>query len=100
VIKLHIVILKKNQSGPALVNGCQLFEMVKRGMQDYRKAIAFTKDKWDLKKNSPIKLGTTVDDVIEYVRRKMYLSNLVVIDNDNDEVNLRQKEVDIIVDVA
>jgi hypothetical protein len=74
--------------------------MVKRGMQDYRKAIAFTKDKWDLKKNSPIESGTTVDDIIEYVHRKMYLSNLVVIDNDNDEVNLRQKEVDIIVDVA
>jgi hypothetical protein len=62
--------------------------MVKRGMQDYRKAITFMKDKWDLKKNSPIELGTTVDDVIEYVHQKMYLSNLVVIDNDNDEVNL------------
>ena len=77
--------------GPALVNGRILFEMVKKGMKDYRKAIAYTKDKWNLKTNTPIESGTTVDNVIEYVH--MYLSNLVTINDDNDEVNPPEKKV-------
>ena len=59
---------KKNRSGPALVNGRQLTEMIKRGMKEHKKALAFAKDKWNLKTNSPIESGTTVDDVIECVR--------------------------------
>ena len=97
---------KKNRSGPALVNGRQLIDMAKKGMSDYRKAMAYTKDKWDIKKNCPIESGTTVEDVIDYVRRRMYLSNFVVIDDDNDDVNDGRNEVndevevDISIDVA
>jgi hypothetical protein len=53
-----------------------------------------------MKTNSPIKSGTAVDNVIEFVCQCIYLSNLVVIDNDNDKVNPPGKEVDITVDVA
>jgi hypothetical protein len=46
--------------------------MAKRGLREYRKALSFTKDKWDLTKHEPKESGTTVDDVIDYVRLKMY----------------------------
>jgi hypothetical protein len=83
---------KKHRTGPSLINGRQLTDMAKRGMQDYRKALAFTKKKWDLKTNTPIESGTTVEDVIEYVRRRMYLSNVVKIDDDNDESNEKKNK--------
>ena len=83
---------KKHRTGPSLINGRQLTDMAKRGMQDYRKALAFTKKKWDLKTNTPIESGTTVEDVIEYVRRRMYLSKLVTIDDDNDEANEKKNK--------
>jgi hypothetical protein len=38
------------------------------------------------KKKQPIESGTTVEDIIEYVRRKMYLSdNKVITINDEEE---------------
>ena len=65
--------------------------MAKKGIREYRKALSFTKDKWNLKNNEPKESGTSVEDVIEYVQRKMYEKSIVVIDsddndNDNDEV--------------
>ena len=63
--------------------------MAKKGLREYRKALSFTKDKWDLKKHEPKESGTTVDDVIEYVRLKMYkrsISNVDTDDDDDDEV--------------
>ena len=76
---------KKNRSGDTLLNGRQLIDMAKRGLRDYRKAMAFTTDKWNIKTNEPIESGTTVDDVIEYVRRRMYLSsNIISIDDEDD----------------
>ena len=68
-----------------LINGRQLTDMAKRGLRDYRKALSFTTDKWDLKKNEAIESGTTIDDVIEYVRRKMYLNDKVITIDDDDE---------------
>ena len=63
--------------------------MAKRGLREYRKALSFTKDKWDLTKHEPKESGTTVDDVIYYVRLKMYkrsISTDVIDENDDDEV--------------
>ena len=80
---------KKNRTSNTIINGRQLTDMAKRGLRDYRKALSFTTDKWDLKKNQAIESGTTVDDVIEYVRRKMYLNDKVItIDDDNEEDKL------------
>jgi hypothetical protein len=78
---------KKNRNGSnTILNGRQITDMAKRGLRDYRKALSFTTDKWDLKKKQPIESGTTVEDIIEYVRRKMYLSdNKVITINDDEE---------------
>ena len=86
---------KKKHSGSTLLNGRQLVDMAKRGLKDYRKALAFTTDKWNIKKNEPIESGTTVDDVIEYVRRRMYLSiHVVTIDDDDDIEDADNDEVE------
>ena len=58
---------KKLRRGPDILHGRQLLTMAKKGVQEYRKALSYTKEKWDLKKNEPIESGTTVDDVIQYV---------------------------------
>ena len=78
---------KKLRTGKAILHGRQLETMAKKGLRDYRKALSFTKDKWDLKKNEPKESGTTVDDVIDYVRLKMYnmSKSTVVIDDDDDD---------------
>ena len=44
------LVLKHCSSSTELVSGRQLFGMAERGMRDYRKALAFTKDKWDVKR--------------------------------------------------
>ena len=47
--------------------------------------MAFTTDKWKMKTNQPIELGITVDDVIEYIWRRMYLStNIIYVDGEDD----------------
>ena len=77
---------KKNRSGNTLLNGRQLVDMAKRDLCDYRKAMAFISDKWNVKTNEPIESGTTIDDIIEYVRRRMYLSmNAITIDEEEEE---------------
>ena len=78
---------KKLRTGKAILHGRQLESMAKKGLRAYRKALSFTKDKWDLKLNVPKESGTTVDDVIDYVRLKMYnmSKSTVVIDDDDDD---------------
>ena len=64
----------------------QLFEMAKKGMRSYRKALAFAKNKWDLKKRVPLESGTTVEDVIKYVRQRMHLhSHITVHENESNK---------------
>ena len=107
--EINCVDLKKKHrvSSDEPLSGRNLLDMARRGMKDFRKAMAFAKDKWDLKKNQPIESGTTVDDCIEYVRRRMYLLTHISIEDDNDDNDERStkkiktnKEVDITVDVA
>ena len=78
---------KKLCTGKAISHGRQLEAMAKRGLREYRKALSFTKDKWDLTKHEPKESGTTVDDVIDYVRLKMYKRSIStdVIDDDDDD---------------
>ena len=40
---------KKLRRGKVILNGRQLEAMAKKGLREYRKALGFTKDKWDLK---------------------------------------------------
>jgi len=82
----------KNRVGTVLLNGRQLLDMAKKGMTDYRKAMAFTSDKWNLKKREPIESGTTVADVIQYVRRRMYL-NKKGIDAEEEDDAIAEVEI-------
>ena len=63
---------KKGVTGPLLITGRTLLAMAKRGVTNYKKALAFAANKWDIVKNEPKESGTTVDDVIAYVRHAMY----------------------------
>jgi hypothetical protein len=83
----HEDLEKKNRVGRELLNGRQLTDMARRGLKSYRKALSFANDKWDIKKNEPKESGTTVEDVIEYVRCKMYLKDVIVLDDDEYLVN-------------
>ena len=76
---------KKNRTGNAILNGRQLTDMAKRGACEFRKAMGYTKDKWDFKKNEPKESGMTVDDVIDYVRERMYMKSVICIDSDDDD---------------
>ena len=76
---------KKNRTGTAVLNGRQLTDMAKRGTREFRKAMGYTKDKWDFKKNEPKQSGMTVDDVIDYVRERMYMKSVICIDSDDDD---------------
>lgn len=85
---------KKNRVGATLLNGWQLLDMAKQGLRDYRKALAFASDKWDVKKCQPIESGTNVDDLIDYVRCRMYLSTQVVtIGDEEEEDNIIETEM-------
>ena len=47
---------KKRTGSTIIINGRQLTDMAKRGLRDYRKALSFTTDKWDMKKKSRLNL--------------------------------------------
>ena len=64
---------KKNRTGSVLITGRHLHDMAKRGVRNYRKALSFCAAKYDLKTKAVKESGSTVADVIEYVRRRMYL---------------------------
>ena len=46
------MVKKHRNNSNELVSGRQLFGLAQKGMRDYRKALAFTKDKWDFKKTN------------------------------------------------
>jgi hypothetical protein len=45
--------------------------MVKRGTSEIRKALAYTKDKWDFTNNVPKESGISVEDIIDCIRECM-----------------------------
>ena len=64
-----------------------LLETAERGVKQYKKALSFCANKWDFKTDATIELGTTKEDVIEYVREKMYnlLVKSKVVDSESEE---------------
>ena len=60
----------------ALVSGRQLLSIATRGAAFFRKAVIFALHKWDPVMMSPKKSGTTLDDVIYYVRCQMWKEKL------------------------
>ena len=63
---------KKNRTGSLLITGRHLYDMAKRGMKNYRKALSFCAKRYDLKTKTVKDSGHTIEDVIQYVRRRMY----------------------------
>ena len=68
--------------------------MARKGACSYRKAYAYACDKWDMKKNEPKELGMTINDVMEYVCHRMYLKNVVKLDSDIKEDNVKVDDND------
>ena len=63
---------KKIRVGNQLITGRNLHAMAVRGARAYKKALAYSKDKWNMVSLEPKKSGETIEDVIEYVRVDMY----------------------------
>jgi hypothetical protein len=77
---------KKNRlRGNELSNGRSLVELARKGARSFRKAMAYASEKWDMKTNQPKESGMTIDDVMEYVRRRMYLKDKLKLDSDDEE---------------
>ena len=64
---------KRTLASNLLITGRSILNMAKKGVRYYKKAMAYTAKKWDLSTNEPLDSGDTKDDVIEFVRRSMYL---------------------------
>ena len=64
---------KKNRTGALLVGGRNLHDLATKGSRNYKKALAYSAEKWNDKLMEPKESGSSVEDVIEYVRKKMYL---------------------------
>ena len=82
---------KKNCTGGVLISGRQLYDMAKRGMKQYKKALSFATRKFDIKTQTPKESGTTIEDVIHYVRCKMYF--LLKKGKSSDESESESEEV-------
>ena len=65
--------LTKLRTGNELISSRQLFDMAKKGARNYMKVSSYCAHKWDSKTNTPKESGTTEVDIIDYVRRKMYI---------------------------
>lgn len=79
---------KKSQNTNTLMSGRQILDIAKKGVQNYRKALAFASKKWDLKSNTPLESGYTKEDLIDFVRLKMYevlIKNVTYIDSSDEE---------------
>ena len=63
---------KKAMNGSLLVTGRTLLALAKKGAKFFRRANSFAEQKWDMKKGLPVESGTTIDDVLKFVRQSMY----------------------------
>ena len=82
----------KNLQCKDLVTGRQLYDMGKRAQKNLSKAMGFTSQKWDFQKRQPKKSGDTVEDVIEFVRWKMYFFLKDKVDPEIDNFKLKGEE--------
>ena len=84
---------KSLRTGKTLLPGRKILDMARNGVKHYKKALSYCAHKWDLKKGVPIESGTTIEDIIEYVKRRMYINmmkqksveDLSVSSSDDDE---------------
>jgi len=63
---------KKSCVGKQQITSRNLHAMIVRGSRTYKKALAYSTDKWDMVTLEPKKSGDTIEEVIEYIRVSMY----------------------------
>ena len=68
--------------------------MALQGVRHFKKVMAYALHKWDDKKLKPKESGTTIDYVIYYVRKKMYI-DLVVPRKDDDDSDDEENSTDV-----
>ena len=84
---------KKAINGSLLVTGRTLLAMAKKGAKFFRKANSYAEQKWNMKKGEPQESGTTIEDVLIFVRQSMYeyvnnnKSEMSGDEEDNDDTN-------------
>ena len=83
---------KKSRNSAILSSGRTLLDLGKKGIANYRKALSFASKKFDLDSMTVKESGSSVDDVIEFVRVKMYQEatketskNTIILDDDDIE---------------
>ena len=89
---------KKNKTGPLLITGRAILSMAQRGVRAYKKALSFTKMKWNIKENTPIESGTTKEDVVHFVLLSMYKLEKKNKDSEDDDVE--ESEVDMALEIG
>ena len=83
---------KKSRNSAILSSGRTLLDLGKKGIANYRKALSFASKKFDLDSMTVKESGNSIDDVIEFVRVKMYQEanketsrNTIILDDDDIE---------------
>ena len=80
---------KKCRTGNLLIGGRNILDLATKAVRNFTKALAFNNDIWDSTKMEPKESGDSVDDCIEYVRRKMYKENVQPsVKNDESKIDL------------
>ena len=78
---------KKIRAELQLLTGRKILDMIKRGMQYYRKVLVFSSHKWDMTKNESKDSGYSIIDVMEYIRLSMYKASLPIYKDKDDDNN-------------
>ena len=81
------------RTGNELIFSRQLFDMAKKGARNYMKVSSYCAHKWDSKTNTPKESGTTEVDIVDYIRRKMYIF-LVKKRTKDDESDITSESVE------
>ena len=82
--------MRNDRVGKQLITRRNLHALALRGVRAYKKALAYSKDKWDMVTLEPKKSGETIQDVIEYVRVCMYKD--LVLSKKNDDSSDEESE--------
>ena len=58
--------------------------MAKRGVRANKKALAYSREKWDINTLEPKKSGDDMEDVIKYARFQMYIDTVKTSSSDDE----------------
>ena len=61
------------KTSSSLASGKQLLAIALRGSASFKKALGYSEHKWDSKLGKPKDSGSTIEDVVYYVQKKMWV---------------------------